>query len=296
LIICCINNLAPKCPRSANQRAGYNGRVTTEEGPTGKGATSPSTAGFAKTQTWGRTISEIGALLALLALLLLLLRGAAGCIASAVVSGLPPSADEAIGKSAADATRAEHGATKASPTPEQVARTERVFDELKKALTPEETRVLVSPRITVLVDPQVNAFALPGGEVFVLTGLLDRTEGDDDMLRGVLAHELGHAVHRHGLKSLVRSGVFGIALAMLLGGSDDVVTKLVAGASQLEQLGYSRSMESDADAFAVDLLKRTGKSPEGLARFLESLEAAPVPQMLSTHPDSKERAKEIRAR
>ena len=116
------------------------------------------------------------------------------------------------------------------------------------------------------------------------------------MLRGVLAHELGHAVHRHGVRGLVRRGVYGIGLALLLGGSDDAITALIAGASQLDDLGYSRSMEEEADRFGVDLLRRTNHSSEGLARFLESLESVPIPQLLSTHPDSKERAKAIRDR
>src|SRR4029453_19619355 len=93
-----------------------------------------------------------------------------------------------------------------APSAEQTARVERVFEELRSGRTPEETRALVSPRVTVLKDEQVNAFALPGGEVFVLTGLLDRVKDDDDLLRGVLAHELGHAVHRHGVRSIARHG------------------------------------------------------------------------------------------
>ena len=55
-------------------------------------------------------------------------------------------------------------------------------------------------------------------------------------------------------------------------------------------------MEEEADLFGVDVLARCKKSPEGLARFLESLESQPVPELLSTHPDSKERAKVIRER
>ena len=59
---------------------------------------------------------------------------------------------------------------------------------------------------------------------------------------------------------------------------------------------HSRSMEEEADEFGAMLLERAGHSPEGLAMFLESLESAPVPQLLSTHPDSTERAKAIRER
>jgi predicted Zn-dependent protease len=55
-------------------------------------------------------------------------------------------------------------------------------------------------------------------------------------------------------------------------------------------------MEEEADSFGVDLLRRAGHSPEGLARFMESMERQPVPELLSTHPDPLERARVIRER
>lgn len=228
-------------------------------------------------------------------MLLLGLRGCAGWTAGAVVASLPPSADAAIGKAAAESIRAQRSAGPA-PTNEQTARAERVFDELRRGLTPEEARLLVSPRVTVLGDATPNAFALPGGEVFVLTGLLDRTKGDDGQLRGVLAHELGHAVHRHGVRGLVRNAAYGIAFLYLLGDVDGLLATIVAGAAELDELRYGRAMEEEADAFAVDLLRRTGHDANGLAKFLESLEKQPIPEILSTHPDSAERAEAIRER
>ena len=268
------------------------------EGPRAGGGTpaQPAARGFVGSQSGKRTAFEVGVVLLGIALLLLGLRGCSGCLATTITAQLPPQADEKIGKVAAESMRAEYGVKGGEVPPEQRARCERIFEELRSALTPDEARVLISPRLTVVPESQVNAFALPGGEVFVLTGLLDRTKDDDDMLRGVLAHELGHAVHRHGVRGLVRRGVYGVGLALLLGGTDDALTTLIAGASQLDDLGYSRSMEEEADAFGVDLLHRSKHSSEGLARFLESLESAPVPQLLSTHPDSKERAKAIRER
>lgn len=242
-----------------------------------------------------RLVAEIALLALALALLMLGVRGCAGVLASAIVAALPATVDEALGKAGGEAMRAQHGGDRAVDAA-QAARAARVFNELRAHLTADEARVLVSPRLTVTEDPQVNAFALPGGEVFVLSGLLLRTEGDDDVLRGVLAHELGHAVRRHGVRSLVRNGIYGVALAYLMGDLNAMTTTLIAGASHLDKLSYSRGMEEDADRFAVDLLARTGHGPEGLARFLEGLEAQPVPQILSTHPDSAARAREIRER
>lgn len=255
----------------------------------------PNPGGFSQSQSWRRTAFEFAVIIAIIGGLIFGLRACAGCAAEPITSALPASVDAAIGRASAEAIRAQHAAAE-PPAPEQVARVERIFGELKGALTPEQTRVLVAPRVTVVRDSQVNAFALPGGEVFVLTGLLGRVGDDDDMLRGVLAHELGHSVHRHGVRGLVRSGIYGIVLSYALGDVDGIAAALIAGASKLTELEYSRSMEDEADAFGVDLLERAGKSAEGMARFMESLESAPIPELVSTHPDSKERAKRIRER
>lgn len=258
----------------------------------------PASGGGGFRQSWARTLGEVAAVIALFALIIFGIRGCSGYAASAITAAIPASVDEAIGKSAAEATRAQHsaGLGASAPKPEQSERVERVFNELRKGLTPEEASILVDPRVTTIVDDQVNAFALPGGEVFVLTGLLDRVKEDDDLLRGVLAHELGHAVHRHGVRSIVRNGIFGLTLSFLLGDMNGIAATVIAGASQLDTLQYSRSMEEEADDFGVDLLLRIGRDPEGLARFMESLESVPVPALLSTHPDSLARAKAIRER
>jgi predicted Zn-dependent protease len=244
-------------------------------------------------QSARRTIAEVVILLVALGLLLLGLRGCAGCAADAIVGQLPPSVDEAMGKAGGEAFRAQYSGRE-PPSAEDEARARGVFEELRENLTAEEAQALGAPRLTVIRDPLVNAFALPGGEVFVLTGLLDRTKGDDDALRGVMAHELGHAVRRHGVRATVRNSLFGLLLALVVGDLDTLTATVVSGASQLEGLSYSRGMEEEADSFAVDLLRRAGHSPEGLARFMEGLEAQPVPEVLSTHPDGAERARSIR--
>jgi predicted Zn-dependent protease len=250
--------------------------------------------GFAKSQGWKRTLAELGAVLAGLAVLFFLGRAAIGCAAETIAQNLPASVDETIGKAAAEQMRQQYNLG-GEPTEEQIARVERIFDELRGALTEEEKEILQNPRVTVVVDEQVNAFALPGGEVFVLTGLLERVGPDGDpLIRGVLAHELGHAVKRHGVRGLARRAAFGIVVAMLIGDVDTIVVTLAAGASQLDGLAHSRNMETEADDFGLDLLQRAGHSGEGLAEFLESLGRQPVPELLSTHPDPVERAEAIR--
>ncbi len=236
-------------------------------------------------------------ILGLVALLVLVVLGARACLgysADLLARNLPYSIDAKIGETAAEQMRAQYNLGK-QPSEAQKERVQRIFDELLDSLAPADREVLSQPRVTVVVDDTPNAFALPGGEVFVLTGLLDRVGDDDAQLRGVLAHELGHAVKRHGLRNLARSAALGIVLSLVLG-TDDFMTTLIAGAAHLDSLSYSRGMESEADAFGTELMLKTGHDVEGLARFLESLGRQPVPELLSTHPDPAERAEEIRAR
>jgi predicted Zn-dependent protease len=240
---------------------------------------------------------EIVGLIALVIVAMFVGRSCLGFAADIVARNLPYTVDADLGKSAAASLREsfEEKSGGDDPTPEQVTRVEKIFEDLQKNLTAEEKEVLQNIHVTVVVDDMCNAFALPGGEVFVLTGLLDRVQDDDDQIRGVLAHELGHAVKRHGLRSLARHVAFGVIVALITGG-DDFMNLLVGNASMLDQLGHSREMETEADEFGTDLLLRGGHDIEGLARFLDSLGDQPVPELLSTHPDPTERADEIRER
>jgi predicted Zn-dependent protease len=248
-------------------------------------------AGFG--QSWKRSLAELGVVLAVLVGLFFAGRAAIGCVATAAVSALPASVDAKIGTLGAEQFRAQYSAAGA-PTEAEAERVQRIFDELRAGLKEDERAIVADARVTVVKDDTVNAFALPGGEVFVLTGLLDRAGDDDAMIRGVLAHELGHAIRRHGMRGLARRAGYAVALAYLLGDVDEIIIILGGYAAQIDSLSYSRDMESEADAFGVDLLQRTGHDPDGLARFLESLGSQPVPELLSTHPDPVERARAIR--
>lgn len=265
-------------------------------------------------QSWSRTLTELGVVVAVLGTLLLTLRLVAVEVADRAARSLPPSVDQALGEAAAATVRSSPNSP-AGTEPER-RRVSAVFDELQRSLTPAERRALGSPRVELTPDPTPNAFALPGGRVFVTTGLLGwlrrggsatslrldtslrppEPPSDDEALRGVLAHELGHAVLRHGVRLLARNMVTTVALSWVLGDVGGLNAAFVGAASGLTRLSHSRAMEDEADDFAVALLRRQGRGAEGLARFLESLGAQPVPAMLSTHPDPAARARRIRLR
>ena len=141
-----------------------------------------------------------------------------------------------------------------------------------------------------------NAFALPDGTVIVTDELVELSNNDNELVLGVLAHEIGHVEHQHSLRQLYRAaGV--TALIMLIGGdigsgAEDV---LVQG-SALLSLSYSRSAEAEADRASVELMHQAGKDPRAIARFFELLRDKlgdrEERDFLSTHPATPERIAE----
>src|SRR5262249_27024395 len=123
--------------------------------------------------------------------------------------------------------------------------------------------------ITVLESRIPNAFALPGGRIYVLSGLLERARHVNE-LAGVLAHEIGHVAHRDGLRVLLQSGATSYLLGLLFG---DVIGggTLVMISRTLVDSAYTRDAETQADAFAAQRMLSQGHSPAPLAEFLTRL-------------------------
>lgn len=143
-----------------------------------------------------------------------------------------------------------------------------------------------------------NAFALPDGTIILTDQLVEMAGKDDEMILGVLAHEIGHVDHEHSLRQLYRAaGTAG--LIMLIGGdigsaTEDVLTQGAA----LMALSHSRDAERDADHYSVELMHKAGKDPAAVARFFELLRSrfgdSGNTDFLSTHPATPERIKEAR--
>lgn len=140
----------------------------------------------------------------------------------------------------------------------------------------------------------VNGFALPGGVIVLLDGLVELGDEDDEILLAVLAHECGHQAKHHMTRSMFRA-LGGVAVAALLWGDYSSVAS--NGVLLFGQLRYSRQDETDADDFALAALARAGISPDALARFFWQADAArrkagvsSGPEWLSTHPGSSDRA------
>lgn len=156
-------------------------------------------------------------------------------------------------------------------------------------------------RIHVDRTKEVNAFALPGGQIIVNQGLIDKVKTPDE-LAGVLAHELGHVEKRHTFQQLARTGVLYILVSALVGDVSGIVAVVVDNGQAIFGLTYNRRMEEEADAFAVQQMLDQGLDPKGIARFFKVLEQEEkehgndaVPDILRTHPATPERIADIKA-
>lgn len=145
-----------------------------------------------------------------------------------------------------------------------------------------------------------NAFALPAGDIVIFDELVGLAASDDEVA-AVIAHELGHVAHHHGIRQLIQSSVVSFVAGVYFGD----ISSLVSGLSTLAlQSHYSRDFEREADAYAVRAMRAAGRDPGALATMLERIEAShgsrsPAQsspwQALSSHPETAERVRRIRA-
>ncbi len=146
---------------------------------------------------------------------------------------------------------------------------------------------------TVVKGDQINAFTMPGGDIYVYTGLLKAAD-NEAQLAGVLAHEVGHVVNRDVAEQLVTQYGLQALASAALGQNPGVIAQLVASvAEQGYLLHYSRAQESDADQVGLKLMARAGYNPEAFVSFFQILErqqkGPQPPEFLSSHPSPQNR-------
>lgn len=146
----------------------------------------------------------------------------------------------------------------------------------------------------VLRTSDVNAFAMPGGQIAILSGLIDFADAPEE-IAGVLAHEIAHIERRDPARGMVRSMAVG-AIAGLLFGDAVFFSTLGAMFSTVVGATYTREAEAETDARAFEILRAAAIDPGGIGVFFEKLEKrerSPTGWLayLSTHPPSAERAR-----
>lgn len=156
----------------------------------------------------------------------------------------------------------------------------------------------------IVDDPTMNAFAVPGGYIFIHTGMIQMADREGE-LAGVMAHEISHVYCRHMSKMMEKSRV--VTVASLIGALASVFlgglgTPLMVGsmaAGQSAMLKYSRENEAEADAHGFWWMAKAGYNPRDMISIFNKmnkqrwLEGGKVPVYLATHPDTDNRIVEL---
>jgi len=191
-------------------------------------------------------------------------------------------------------------------TPE---RQEQLRNAFKAAVASQSNAPAVNVHFFKMGDTP-NAFALPGGSIVFLDGIV-KAAPNDDALVGVFAHEFGHVVHRHGLRNLLRTAMVSAVAAWYFGD----FTSIANAAILMTQLKYSRDFETQADDTAIEIMRAQKLDTKSLAELFRRMrdhrgagehnhdhsDAAKeppakvkkklpsIPEFLSTHPDIERR-------
>jgi Zn-dependent protease with chaperone function len=144
----------------------------------------------------------------------------------------------------------------------------------------------------IIKNAQVNAFALPGAQIWILSGLLEKAESPEELV-GVLAHEVEHVKQRHILESIVRSTLLTSLMAISVGDASAVLVVDPHTASQFFTLSFDREMEASADKGALKRMRQSKVSTQGIIDLFKRLDSktvsSKIPEFISTHPAGKAR-------
>jgi predicted Zn-dependent protease len=147
-----------------------------------------------------------------------------------------------------------------------------------------------------------NAFALPDGTIIFTDEMVALSEHDDE-LAGVLVHEIGHVVHRHGMRTVIQDSLLGFVLLAITGDVSGSSELFLALPVLLTQLAYSREFEREADDYALDYLRSHGTPTTHFANLIRRIDEKTKGKCqasdekwldyLSTHPMTEERLKDF---
>jgi predicted Zn-dependent protease len=205
---------------------------------------------------------------------------AAGMLATRV----PVSWEERLGQAAVEQITASKRRC-VDPERDQV-----IAEIVKRLLSPQPTTAYTF-RVTVVDDPTVNAFAVPGGQIVLLRGLVERTRSPEE-LAGVLAHELQHVLQRHSTRLLMQHASTGLLLVAVSGDITGAMAYGIESARVLGTLRYSRHLESEADVEGLRMLLAAEVDPRGMIAFFETMRAAERDaafRYLASHPLAADR-------
>lgn len=140
-------------------------------------------------------------------------------------------------------------------------------------------------KVTVLRAREVNAYAIPGGNIVIYTGLLDKVENYDELV-ALLGHEASHINERHTTRSILKEVSTKLFLIFFMDVSQ-VGSILLLNADKLRGLSYSRSLETEADEKGLEIMQRNKVNVNGMLRMFDRLKEADTlgtVEFLNTHP------------
>ena len=232
----------------------------------------------------GHTWRIVGWSLAAVCSILLLVFFGIPFVADRLAPALPFALEQRIGDAVDKQAQALFGGDTCNAPAGQAA-FEKLVDKLRVA------GGLEIPLQAHVVSSKIpNAFALPGGKVYLLEGLLKKAEKPDE-IAGVLAHELGHVQHRDSLRKIIQTGGTSFLIGLLFGDVTGGSAVLFVGRS-LFDASYSRDQERAADDFAIGVMHKLKRSPKPLGEILVRVtgtEAGNSMTLLSSHPLSEDR-------
>ncbi len=217
--------------------------------------------------------------------------------AKGIASLVPLSVDEALGRNAL--TQIDGSWMRPSKLPAATQqRLSARFDEAMRKAYPQGVPTYRLEFRQSTIGP--NAFALPGGTM-VMTDELVNLVKDDDVVMGVMGHEMGHVTLRHGMRQLVQLTVVQVALSTAFG---DYGTLITTAPLILGSMAYSRDAEREADDHAIRFMQANAISPLVMVKFFATMraeqktksESTPLGiSIISSHPPDEERMAKFKA-
>jgi len=149
-------------------------------------------------------------------------------------------------------------------------------------------------QLEIIDSGLVNALAFPGGKILIFRGLLEKSPSAE-ALSGVLVHEMQHVLQRHGTENLLSQTALSGLFKLLVGEANALTETFFQGVKMLSLLKYTRELETEADALALQLLFQAKvDSDEMLAMFRILQKQSPsLPESFSTHPNMSARLKRL---
>ncbi|KAJ2158299.1 metalloendopeptidase [Coemansia sp. RSA 552] len=204
--------------------------------------------------------------------------------------------EKQVGLLAYQQTMAEYGRQVISPSSPTHAYVSRVAQRIIQAAGLASAGAW---EVHVINSPEKNAFVLPGGQIFVFSGLLPLAETEDG-LATVLAHEIAHQYARHSAEKLSQARLLSLVYILAALFVDPTVVQIGGSmASLLLELPNSRQCEQEADEIGLSFMARACYDPARAVDFwqrMRSAEKIAPPQLLSTHPSTASRIEDIRSR